>query len=162
MNSGNSDKTKQLIAAFVVLVVVVLIVVGSKALGKKDGNAQTSSDTSTVSSSSLNTPSSSNDSSDSYKDGTYSATGSYVSPGGTQSIKVSVTLKNNVVTDTEAQSGAVDSQSEEFQGQFIDGYKPLVVGKSLNSINLSRVSGSSLTSQGFNNAIEQIKSEAKS
>ena len=161
MNSGNSDKRKQAIAALVVLVVVVLIVVGSKAMGSDKENAQTTN-TSAMSSSSSTTSSSSSDSNATYKDGTYSATGSYVSPGGTQSIKVSVTLKNGVVTDTAAQSGAVDSQSEEFQGQFLGGYKQLVVGKSINSINLSRVSGSSLTSQGFNNAIEQIKSEAKS
>ena len=162
MNSGNSDKTKQVIAALAVLVVVVLIVIGTKVLGSKDGSPQTENTSMTASGSSDVSSSTSNDSKTTYKDGTYEATGSYVSPGGTQSIKVSVTLKNNVVTDTEAQSGAVDSESSEFQGKFIGGYKQLVVGKSLNDISVSRVSGSSLTSQGFNDAIERIKSEAKS
>ena len=45
--------------------------------------------------------------------------------------------------------------------QFIDGYKSLVVGKDISSISLNRVSGSSLTSQGFNSAIQKIKSQAQ-
>src|ERR1700722_17691610 len=46
---------------------------------------------------------------DTYKNGTYSATGSYDSPGGTESITVSVTVQNGVVTATSATSGATDS-----------------------------------------------------
>jgi hypothetical protein len=65
------------------------------------------------------------------------------------------------VTDTSAISGANDSDARDFQSQFIGGYKKLVVGKKIDSIRLSHVSGSSLTSQGFNDAIGQIKSQAK-
>jgi hypothetical protein len=37
----------------------------------------------------------------------------------------------------------------------------LVVGKSVDEVSLSRVAGSSLTSLGFNNALTQIKEDAK-
>ena len=44
--------------------------------------------------------------------------------------------------------------------QFIAGIDQEVVGKSLNDIEVTKVSGSSLTSGGFNEALAQIKSEA--
>ena len=96
-----------------------------------------------------------------YKDGTYTASGSYNSPGGTQSISISVTLTGDKVTATSATAGATDHESSEYQSDFISGYQALVVGKSLDSLSLSRVSGSSLTSTGFNNAIATIKTQAK-
>jgi hypothetical protein len=52
-------------------------------------------------------------------------------------------------------------ESVQFEGMFADSYKPLVVGKSVDSINLDKVSGSSLTPKGFNDALDQIKSQAK-
>ncbi|HEY6737203.1 MAG TPA: calcium-binding protein [Candidatus Saccharimonadia bacterium] len=96
-----------------------------------------------------------------YKDGTYSATGSYESPGGQESIEISVTVKNGVITATSAQEAATDHDSEEYQQRFIANYKSLVVGKSLDSVSLGRVSGASLTGAGFNDAISQIKTQAR-
>jgi hypothetical protein len=43
---------------------------------------------------------------------------------------------------------------------FIGGIADEVVGKDIDEISVSRVAGSSLTSGGFNDAIEQIKAEA--
>jgi hypothetical protein len=37
----------------------------------------------------------------------------------------------------------------------------MVVGKNIDEVNLGKVSGSSLTPIGFNNAIEDIRSQAK-
>ncbi|HEU5114669.1 MAG TPA: hypothetical protein VFT82_02800 [Candidatus Paceibacterota bacterium] len=96
-----------------------------------------------------------------YKDGTYQATGTYESPGGSESIGVSLTLKSGVVTAATVTRGANDSWSERYQSMFISGYKAYVVGKNIDTINLDRVSGSSLTPKGFNAALTQIKSEAK-
>jgi hypothetical protein len=70
-------------------------------------------------------------------------------------------LQNGVITGTSATGGANDPEASQYQSQFISGYKSLVVGKSIDSVSLSRVSGSSLTSQGFNNALQQIKNQAK-
>jgi hypothetical protein len=47
-----------------------------------------------------------------------------------------------------------------YQGLFIANYKQYVIGKSIDSLNLSEVSGSSLTSSGFNAAVAEIKAQA--
>lgn len=98
---------------------------------------------------------------DTYKDGSYDATGTYTSPGGAEEIEVKVTLKDNVITDSEVISKATRSESKEYQGKFLDGYKSQVIGKNINQVNLTKVSGSSLTPKGFNDAITKIKAEAK-
>lgn len=96
-----------------------------------------------------------------YKDGTYKAIGNYVSPGGAESIDVSITLKGNVITEAEVVSKAERSTSKQMQKQFISGYKAQVIGKNINEVNLTKVSGSSLTPRGFNEALDEIKAQAK-
>lgn len=96
-----------------------------------------------------------------YKDGTYTATGSYQSPAGAESIEISVTLKDNIVTATTFTPKATNEVSIKLQGMFAGGYNAMVVGKSLDEVKLDKVSGSSLTPKGWNDAIEKIKLEAK-
>ncbi len=96
-----------------------------------------------------------------YKDGVYDVKGDYVSPGGPEEIDVKLTLKNNVVVDSTVTSLAERPKSQMFQGQFVAGYKQYVVGKKLDEINVPKVSGSSLTPKGFNDALNKIKNEAK-
>lgn len=96
-----------------------------------------------------------------YKDGQYDAVGEYVSPAGPEQLEVKLTIKDNKVEAAEVVNKATIDQSIEYQNAFIDGYKPLVIGKSLNDLKLSKVSGSSLTPRGFNDAVEKIKSQAK-
>ena len=97
-----------------------------------------------------------------YQDGTYTVTGNYVSPGGPREIGVTVVLANGVITDTTFEGRATDATSKRFQGEFGDNFKSLVVGKNIDEVNLTKVSGSSLTPKGFNDAIEKIKVEAQS
>ncbi len=96
-----------------------------------------------------------------YKDGTYSAVGTYRAPGGQESIDITVTLKNDIIVATSAVSGSNDGTSRRYQNMFISGYKALVIGKKINTISLDTVSGSSLTPQGFDNALTQIEAQAK-
>ncbi len=96
-----------------------------------------------------------------YKNGTYTATGSYGSPGGQDQITVTVTLANDIITDVSAVSGAGDRTSQRYQNYFLSGYKQYVVGQNIASVHLTVVSGSSLTPIGFNNALTQIKAQAK-
>ena len=100
-------------------------------------------------------------STDVYKDGTYSATGNYVSPGGAESIRVTLTLKDDVIVDITTVSNAFRPESKIYQGKFISGYKTLVVGKKIDEVELTKVSGSSLTPKGFRDALAQIKTQAK-
>lgn len=95
----------------------------------------------------------------SYKDGTYDADGSYRTPGGTEKVSVKVTLVDSTITAVEV-TGSGSGESAQYQELFKDGISDVVVGKNINEIQVSRVSGSSLTSTGFNNAIETIKQEA--
>ena len=96
-----------------------------------------------------------------YKDGSYSADGSYDTPGGAETVSLSLTLKNGLVTDSTASTSAHSATGKEYQSMFLAGYKSQVVGKSLDSLKLSKVSGSSLTPNGFNNAVTRIRTESK-
>ncbi|MET3805820.1 cytoskeletal protein RodZ [Nakamurella sp. UYEF19] len=96
-----------------------------------------------------------------YKNGKYTETGDYDSPSGTESVTVTVTLAADVVTATTATGSADSGPSAQYQEQFLAGYSTEVVGKEIDSVSLSRVSGSSLTSNGFNAALEKIKSDAQ-
>jgi uncharacterized protein with FMN-binding domain len=96
-----------------------------------------------------------------YKNGTYTAAGSYMSPGGLDDLSVSLTLKDDIVTDVSMTPGAHDRRSEQYQAKFMSGYKEYVVGKNIADINLTKVSGASLTPKGFNDALAKIKAQAK-
>jgi uncharacterized protein with FMN-binding domain len=95
-----------------------------------------------------------------YADGNYTAEGSYATPESVETIVVTVTLQDDVVTAVEVTGDPQKSESAQYQGEFIGGIADVVVGQEIDSLSVSRVAGSSLTSGGFNQAIETIKSEA--
>lgn len=96
-----------------------------------------------------------------YKDGTYQVIGNYVSPGGPREIDVTVTLQNDIITDSTFVGKADDPMSKRFQGEFGDNYQSQVIGKNIDEIILTKVSGSSLTPKGFNDALSKIKVQAQ-
>jgi hypothetical protein len=100
------------------------------------------------------------DTSASYTDGSYTAEGSYTSPAGQESVKVELTLEDDVVTAVTVTPEADDPQAKSFQEKFASGIADAVVGKDIDTLNVSRVAGSSLTSGGFNAALETIKADA--
>ncbi|WOF24338.1 FMN-binding protein [Microbacterium betulae] len=95
-----------------------------------------------------------------YADGTYTAEGSYQTPQSVEEISVTVTLEDDVVTAVEVTGQPQASESQQYQSQFIGGIADEVVGLDIDELSVSRVAGSSLTSTGFNAAIEEIKTEA--
>lgn len=95
-----------------------------------------------------------------YKDGVYTQTGSYISPAGPENVDVTVTLKNNIITDATFVSKATNQASKFNQSNFSAGFKEQVIGKNINEIALTVVNGASLTPRGFNDAIEKIKTAA--
>lgn len=95
-----------------------------------------------------------------YADGTYTADGSYQTPETVETISVTLTIAGGVVSEVEVTGDPQARESEQYQGQFIDGISDEVVGKSLDDIEVDRVAGSSLTSGGFNDAVESIKEQA--
>ena len=123
--------------------------------GTTDENAAATSSASASSSSDDTTTSSAT-----YKDGTYTAEGSYQTPESVESISVTVTLKDDVVTAVSVSGNPSRTESQQYQSQFIGGISDAVVGKDISTLSVSKVAGSSLTSTGFNEAIDEIKSEA--
>ncbi|WP_230313776.1 FMN-binding protein [Nakamurella alba] len=95
-----------------------------------------------------------------YADGSYTATGTYQSPAGQESVEVEVTLTDDVVTEVTVTPQASNPNSVQYQTMFAENVSSEVVGKSIDELAVSKVAGSSLTSGGFNAAIEQIKTEA--
>ena len=96
----------------------------------------------------------------SYKDGRYSADGNYTSPNGTETVGVTLTLANGAVSDVKITPHPSNPNTKKFQGEFSGGISSQIVGKKLNEIKVSKVAGSSLTSGGFNQAVEKIKADA--
>ncbi|MFG6401942.1 MULTISPECIES: hypothetical protein [unclassified Microbacterium] len=95
-----------------------------------------------------------------YADGTYTGEGTYATPESVETIEVTLTLENDVVTAVEVVGDPQAAESQRYQSQFIGGISDEVVGKSIDDLSVSRVAGSSLTSGGFNQAVDAIKSEA--
>lgn len=96
-----------------------------------------------------------------YKDGTYTAVGNYTSPGGAEQLGVTLTISGGVITSSEIEVKATRPISKTRQTDFKDNYKPQVEGKNIDEIVLTKVSGSSLSPKGFNDAVEQIKQQAQ-
>jgi len=96
-----------------------------------------------------------------YKNGTYTAVGSYMSPGGPEQIGITLTLKNDAIVDASAKPMADLPTSVKYQTMFAEGLKAAVMGKSIDTVKLDKVSGSSLTPKGFNDAVSKIKVQAK-
>lgn len=95
-----------------------------------------------------------------YTDGTYTAEGAYRTPETVETISVTLTLEDDVVTDVEVVGDPIAPETTKYQGQFIAGIADVVVGKKLDELQVDRVAGSSLTSGGFDQAVVKIKDEA--
>lgn len=96
-----------------------------------------------------------------YRDGMYSAIGQYMSPAGSEDLSVQLVLKDDIVTAANVIVKATRPESIRYQNTFIQNFKSQVVGKKLDDIKVGKVSGSSLTPKGFNDAVAQIKVSAK-
>ncbi|EPR76256.1 hypothetical protein ADILRU_1390 [Leifsonia rubra CMS 76R] len=95
-----------------------------------------------------------------YADGTYTETGDYTSPNGAEKVDVTLTLESNVVTDVTVKGYGESPNSKQYQGEFISGIAAEVVGKNIDDLSVDKVAGSSLTSGGFNKAVDAITSDA--
>ena len=148
------------IIAIALVVIVAVAIVGYEATKPKDNEVQT------IASEATNTPKKTEETpteepASTYRNGTYNVTGNYTSPGGPESIDVTVTLENDIVTEVDVVSNATRPISKEKQGIFIANFEPQVIGKKIDEVKLDKVSSSSLTPKGFNDALEKVKEQAK-
>lgn len=96
-----------------------------------------------------------------YKDGTYTATGTYGTPEGSENVSITLVIKNDKVTDATLKANASDNTSARYIDAFNQGFKTQVVGKSVDQISLTVVNGASLTPKGFMQALNKIKTQAQ-
>ena len=97
-----------------------------------------------------------------YNDGTYETDVTYLTPMRSEyGVNVSLTLTKDIVTGatvTYSDGAENDPNAAKFQAA----YKAQVIGKDIDTLNLARVGGASLTTGAFNNALVAIKADAKS
>ncbi len=120
----------------------------------------TSSVSSSTSSEATVAPSS-NEQAHQYRDGTYATVAHYRAPSGEETINVSITLQNDVITDATYAGTATVGKSARYQQAFGEGYKQYVIGKKMDDLALDVVSGASLTTKGFTTALSQVKGMAQ-
>lgn len=93
-----------------------------------------------------------------YTDGEYTAEGIY---GGSKSIIVKVMLDDDAIQDVEVTPNTLTiKRSLSLQKKFAEAVPDVVVGKPIDEVHLDKLAGSSLTTKGFNDALEKIKAEA--
>lgn len=95
-----------------------------------------------------------------YKDGEYTATGEYAN--GKNSIGVTLELRDNAISAVTVTPQATNKMSLGLQKKFAIAISDEVVGKTIDEVHLDKLAGSSLTTKGFNDAIEKIKITALS
>jgi uncharacterized protein with FMN-binding domain len=177
LDTYEQNSKKKLIATVVAVVVVAGVVVladifrskdstvdmtGTKDTSQTLGSNTSESGTSAGSETTNDTGTSGGTtSSGSLKDGTYSASASYFVPAGQESIKVNLTLSDGTISDVSVVNSESDHDSAEFQADFTNGYKAQVVGKKISGLQISSVAGASDTTDGFNEALTKIASEAQ-
>lgn len=96
-----------------------------------------------------------------YKDGSYTATGTYHTPQSVEKVTVTLTLDHDTVTAVRVTGDPQTSETIHYQGEFVAGISNAVVGKKIEELAVTRVGGSSLTSAGFNAALAEIEAQAK-
>jgi uncharacterized protein with FMN-binding domain len=161
MEQSTSNK-KRVLTGIVAVAMLALLAGGAFALkGKEQTASAAQPGNSSQAMAQASEPSATAPASSTYRNGTYTATGDYVSPGGNEHITVTVTLSSDKITAASVAPQPATSTSRQYQGMFASNFKQFVVGKDADEVSLSRVSGSSLTSRGFNDALDQIKQQAK-
>lgn len=153
MEEINKNTTPIVIGTLIIVAILALAVFTNSQLGSEDIKQATQSEQSSVQT--INAESQ-------YKAGTYSTVGAYTSPGGPEEIGVSLTIsKDGIIESADVEIMATHPTSKQVQTTFAENYTTQVVGKDIDTLTLTNVSGSSLTPKGFNDALSKIKSEAR-
>lgn len=149
-------------AAIALAAAAGLAACSGSAQGETAGTAASAVPSSSASSSDSGSGSSSSSSgtASSGASGTWTESGEYQTPGGQESVKVTLTAKDGVVSSVTVVGSGGSPNSQRYQAAFISGVSGEVVGKQLSTLQVGAVSGSSLTGNGFNAAVDKIKSDA--
>jgi uncharacterized protein with FMN-binding domain len=94
-----------------------------------------------------------------YRDGDYSATGWYGSLPSHHDVTLSI--EGGTVTAVQISTPAEDSTSLGYQERFAAALPGAIVGRSVDDLAVDRLAGSSGCSEGFMDALAQIKQQAQ-
>jgi hypothetical protein len=90
-------------------------------------------------------------------DGTYSLVQTYTVPeGNKESINISLVIKDGLVSSIKNSGNATNSESARYQSRFEFAIKDAIIGKKIETLNLSSVGGASLTTNAFNKSLAAI------
>jgi len=87
----------------------------------------------------------------------YSAIVNYFPEGKNESISVSLTLNSSIITEVTTVHSKNDGKSRMYQTAFESEIQPHVVGKDINTLNITRIAGASFTTDAFLQAVQKIK-----
>ncbi len=168
------DAKKKLVATIVCLAVIAIVVVlfdqsktkattaaTTQILDTPSATTTPTDSTGTPAPAGTTTPSPATASSGAYKNGTYTASSSYGVPHGSEDIQVKITLKDGVITASSVQNSENDHDSARYQEDFTSVYQSSVIGKNISGLQIDVIAGASDTTDGFNQALSQIASQAK-
>ena len=90
----------------------------------------------------------------------YTTTLKYNSPGGEEANKVSLTIKKGIITAVDFGIKTEIKASLKYQGGFAKGLTGVIVGKKLSELtDVDKISGASLTTNAFNEAVRKLKEQ---
>lgn len=92
-----------------------------------------------------------------YVDGVHTATGNYGSRD--SSISVTISLIDDIIIGVQITPHSTDQISLDLQQHFAEAIPSVVVGKHIDEVKVERLAESSFATNGFNEAIDQIKEQ---
>ncbi|GAA2979452.1 hypothetical protein GCM10010460_13640 [Microbacterium terrae] len=95
-----------------------------------------------------------------YQDGSYDATGWYGSLPSHHD--VTLTLRDDAVTEVQITTPADDPVSLEYQQRFAAALPGEIIGRDIDTLQIDRLAGASGCSEGFMDALAKIKNAAQS
>lgn len=97
-----------------------------------------------------------------YNDGVYTQSSSYSVPHSlSNSIEVSITIKDGVIAAASTKHTYTDNESGSYIDAFDSSLASTVVGKPIGTTSFSRIGGASLTTDGFQRALELVQNAAR-
>jgi uncharacterized protein with FMN-binding domain len=171
LNTYEQQAKAKLIGTIAAVLVVAGIVVFADHIRSKDNdaNAVSTAQTSTANDTHVTNSSTTSDNqavsgsntAATLKDGTYTDSEDYFVPPGQESVAVTATIQNGVVSDISITNSKNDRESAEFQNDFAGSYKSQVVGQKISGLQIRAIAGASDTTDAFNRALSQITTKAQ-
>lgn len=96
-----------------------------------------------------------------YKNGLYEESISYQVPKSTNTLKATITIKDDVITEVSTSHVFSSPKSKEYTDPFDKEISGAVVGKKFKDLDIKILGGASLTSDAFNKIIDALTQKAK-